>query len=80
MPSQQAKLSAMREFEQDEKLMFNVVPAGRDAIQCVYAYPNTYTVGICSLGYQLVRIVPLADEVCSMREKERKGEEAGFAA
>lgn len=56
MPSQQAKLSAMREFEQDEKLMFNVVPAGRDAIQCVYAYPNTYTVGICSLGYQLVRI------------------------
>jgi hypothetical protein len=56
MPSQQAKLAAMREFEQDEKLMFNVVPAGRDAIQCVYAYPNTYTVGICSLGYQLVRV------------------------
>ncbi|GAQ84314.1 radical SAM domain protein [Klebsormidium nitens] len=54
MPSQHEKLAAMRAFEQDEKLMFDVVPAGRDAVQCVYAYPNTYTVGICSLGYQLV--------------------------
>ncbi|GJP41529.1 hypothetical protein CLOM_g1194 [Closterium sp. NIES-68] len=28
--------------------------ASREPIRCIYAFPNEYTVGICSLGYQLV--------------------------
>jgi hypothetical protein len=50
-------LAAMRGFQQHEKLLFDPLPASRggDALQVVYAYPNTYTVGITSLGYQLVR-------------------------
>lgn len=44
----------MAEFKADEVLMFDPVAAGRDALQVVYAYPNEYTVGITSLGYQLV--------------------------
>ncbi|CAI7928801.1 unnamed protein product, partial [Closterium sp. NIES-54] len=28
--------------------------APREPIRCIYAFPNEYTVGICSLGYQLV--------------------------
>eukprot|EP00897_Mesotaenium_endlicherianum_P008087 jgi/Mesen1/7306/ME000374S06665 len=48
------KLAAMREFAQDERLMFNARTPAADALQCIYAYPNEYTVGICSLGYQLV--------------------------
>lgn len=50
----QAKVAAMREFAQDERLLFTGVAAGKDAIRCIYAFPNEYTVGICSLGYQLV--------------------------
>ena len=54
--SEQTKLANMREFAQDEKLLFTPVPsdAGAAVVRVIYAYPNTYTVGICSLGYQLV--------------------------
>jgi hypothetical protein len=53
-------LAAMRGFQQHEKLLFDPLPASRggDALQVVWAYPNTYTVGITSLGYQLVRSDP----------------------
>ena len=51
-------LAAMRMFARDEKLMFDPVSPDPDALQITYAYPNTYTVGICSLGYQLVRTKP----------------------
>lgn len=44
----------MRDFAKDETLMFSPVPAEDGAIRCVYAYPNDYTVGITSLGFQLV--------------------------
>eukprot|EP00898_Chlorokybus_atmophyticus_P001297 jgi/Chlat1/2168/Chrsp17S02848 len=47
-------LQAMREFRLDEKLLFEPVPAQKGSLKCIYAYPNEYTVGICSLGYQLV--------------------------
>lgn len=46
---------AMSDFRGDEVLMFNPVkPSGNDPLTVVYAYPNDYTVGITSLGYQLV--------------------------
>eukprot|EP00850_Spirogloea_muscicola_P023895 SM000402S15223 [mRNA] locus=s402:4965:9120:+ [translate_table: standard] len=44
----------MRTFSQDEKLTFTPAAAEKDALRCIYAYPNEYSVGICSLGYQLV--------------------------
>ncbi|KAK3270103.1 hypothetical protein CYMTET_21483 [Cymbomonas tetramitiformis] len=47
-------LVRMREFEKDETLMFQPIPGDPNALQIVYAYPNTYSVGITSLGYQLV--------------------------
>jgi hypothetical protein len=50
-----SKLSQMVQFKADEVLLFDPVPAGRNAaLQVVYAYPNEYSVGITSLGYQLV--------------------------
>ncbi len=45
----------MRAFAADETLFFS--PHGEtsaDALRVVYAYPNSYSVGITSLGYQLV--------------------------
>eukprot|EP00899_Mesostigma_viride_P003871 jgi/Mesvir1/13485/Mv16535-RA.2 len=45
---------AMRDFAQDEHLMFVPKRAPVGSLSCIYAYPNEYTVGICSLGYQLV--------------------------
>ena len=39
---------------QDETVLFDPVAAAPDALNVVYAYPNEYTVGITSLGYQLV--------------------------
>jgi ligand-binding SRPBCC domain-containing protein len=45
----------MRAFAADETLFFT--PAAStlpDALRVVYAYPNSYSVGITSLGYQLV--------------------------
>lgn len=49
----------MVEFRCDETLFFErpsiaVGAEGDNAIQIVYAYPNEYAVGICSLGYQVV--------------------------
>lgn len=42
-----AKYAAMAAAAADEKLLFERVPARQDAIYCVYAYPNEYSVGIC---------------------------------
>ena len=52
--TQRSKAALMAEFRADEITLFDAVPPGRDALQVVYAYPNEYTVGITSLGYQLV--------------------------
>ena len=52
--SQRSKAALMAEFRADEITLFDGVPPGREALQVVYAYPNEYTVGITSLGYQLV--------------------------
>lgn len=38
----------------DETILFDPVPGRPDALNVVYAYPNEYSVGITSLGYQLV--------------------------
>lgn len=40
-------------FDQ-ERLLFEPVTPTQNAIPLVFAFPNTYTVGITSLGYQLV--------------------------
>ena len=40
-------------FDQ-ERLLFEPVTPNQTAIPLVFAFPNTYTVGITSLGYQLV--------------------------
>lgn len=45
---------SMMSVKADETLMFQPVPPCSDALKVVYAYPNSYTVGITSLGYQLV--------------------------
>ena len=46
----------MREFAQDVKLLFTLVLSNASAVvvKAIYAYPNTYMVGISYLGYQLV--------------------------
>lgn len=53
-----ARLAAMRTFAAAESLLFSphAPPAtdGLPTLRVIYAYPNTYTVGICSLGFQLV--------------------------
>jgi radical SAM superfamily enzyme YgiQ (UPF0313 family) len=38
----------------DEHLLFTPVSPDRDAISTIFAFPNEYTVGITSLGYQVV--------------------------
>lgn len=38
----------------DERLLFDPAAPDSDAIATIYAFPNTYTVGITSLGYQIV--------------------------
>lgn len=38
----------------DEKLLFSPVSPHIDAISLIFAFPNQYTVGITSLGYQLI--------------------------
>jgi hypothetical protein len=57
-PASTAGLSgeaAMRAFAADETLFFEPsAPTVPDALRVVYAYPNSYSVGITSLGYQLV--------------------------
>jgi len=37
-----------------EKLLFEPTTPNPDAIEVIFAFPNTYTVGITSLGYQVV--------------------------
>jgi radical SAM superfamily enzyme YgiQ (UPF0313 family) len=37
-----------------ETILFDPVTPDSDALQVIYAFPNTYTVGITSLGYQVV--------------------------
>lgn len=50
-----SKTLKMAEYKADEFLMFDSAVSGRSAeIQVIYAYPNEYSVGITSLGYQLV--------------------------
>ncbi len=39
---------------QDETLLFEPTPAQKDALAVVFAFPNEYSVGITSLGYQVV--------------------------
>jgi radical SAM superfamily enzyme YgiQ (UPF0313 family) len=39
---------------QDETLLFTPVAGSGDALSVVYAFPNDYTIGITSLGYQVV--------------------------
>lgn len=38
----------------EEKLLFEPATAASDAVATIFAYPNTYSVGITSLGYQVV--------------------------
>jgi len=37
-----------------EKLLFTPTPPTSDALQIIFAFPNDYTIGITSLGYQVV--------------------------
>jgi radical SAM superfamily enzyme YgiQ (UPF0313 family) len=37
-----------------ERLLFSPAPSDRDAIPMIFAFPNEYSVGITSLGYQIV--------------------------
>ncbi|MEL6578379.1 MAG: radical SAM protein [Cyanobacteria bacterium J06621_12] len=39
---------------QQERLLFTPVAAKNDAIAAIFAFPNTYTIGITSLGFQIV--------------------------
>jgi radical SAM superfamily enzyme YgiQ (UPF0313 family) len=39
---------------QAERLLFTPAAAAADAISTIFAFPNTYSVGITSLGYQVV--------------------------
>jgi hypothetical protein len=38
----------------DERLLFTPAPPDPDAVPLIFAFPNEYTVGITSLGYQVV--------------------------
>ncbi|NJL57756.1 hypothetical protein HC928_23460 [bacterium] len=37
-----------------ERLLFDPVAPDADALEVIYAFPNEYSVGITSLGYQVV--------------------------
>ncbi|NJN49302.1 MAG: hypothetical protein HC805_05355, partial [Alkalinema sp. RL_2_19] len=37
-----------------ERLLFNPIQPEPDAIPLIFAFPNEYTIGITSLGYQVV--------------------------
>lgn len=60
------KQLSMTTIRADETLLFQSVPAVENAIKVVYAYPNEYTVGITSLGYQLVWAFLETHELCSV--------------
>jgi radical SAM superfamily enzyme YgiQ (UPF0313 family) len=46
--------TSMAKVKADETVLFDAVPGVSDALSVIYAYPNEYSVGITSLGYQLV--------------------------
>lgn len=46
--------NSMAKVKADETVLFDAVPGVSDALRVIYAYPNEYSVGITSLGYQLV--------------------------
>lgn len=55
--TQSERLSNMKDFSAEETLFFDRISPGvgvQEAVQIVFAYPNEYAVGICSLGYQIV--------------------------
>lgn len=47
-------LESLARVKSDEIVLFKHVPGVSDGLRVVYAYPNEYSVGITSLGYQLV--------------------------
>lgn len=55
---QNERIRNMLEWQQEEHLFFERRPSKdgsiAEPIEIVYAYPNEYAVGICSLGYQIV--------------------------
>jgi radical SAM superfamily enzyme YgiQ (UPF0313 family) len=52
--SARAAPESLARVKADETILFDPVPGRADALNVVYAYPNEYSVGITSLGYQLV--------------------------
>lgn len=68
-----ARVSNMREFERYETVLFDQSAGRREwnssaTLHIVYAYPNEYAVGICSLGYQIVwRTLCEQEGVCVSR-------------
>ncbi len=44
----------MPNFFSDEKRLFTAATPAKDAIPVIFAFPNEYSVGITSLGYQIV--------------------------
>ena len=42
------------QFFADERLLFEPVAPDADAVPLIFAFPNDYTIGITSLGYQVV--------------------------
>lgn len=54
--SSSKRLSNMSDFSADETLFFDRIgdPRSPSNVHIIFAYPNEYSVGICSLGYQVV--------------------------
>jgi radical SAM superfamily enzyme YgiQ (UPF0313 family) len=57
--SQAERLSNMSSFRAAEQVLFDRISGANSRgqnfhVEVVYAYPNEYSVGICSLGYQVV--------------------------
>lgn len=44
----------LKDYAQAEMLLFDPVTPAPDSLTVVYAFPNTYSVGITSLGYQMI--------------------------
>lgn len=47
-------MSSLSKIFGAEKLLFEPAQSQADSLEVVYAFPNTYSVGITSLGYQLI--------------------------
>lgn len=50
----QMSQESLARVKSDEIVLFKPIPGVSDGLRVVYAYPNEYSVGITSLGYQLV--------------------------